>query len=111
MRALDMKALGLTVVALVYAFAGAAEAGGSSASRPHAAKRSTLEAAGSKSASPGGVRFSDPNEAPGHAWKTMSAQFSPTRAAPPVDAQGGFSLTAGRDLPDAPFTGGLKLRF
>ena len=100
-----MKASCLIAVGLVYTVAGAAEAQSLSVSRPHAAKRSTHEAAVSKSASLG------PYETSGPGWKAMSAQFSPVRTNPAVDSQTGFSLTAGRDFPDAPFTGGLKLRF
>jgi hypothetical protein len=91
--------------------AGAAEAENLSVPRTHVAKRSTAEAAVAKNAGIGGVRFSDPSMSPGHDWKAMSEQFSPTRASVPASPQGGFSLTAGRDSPDAPFTGGLKLRF
>ena len=69
------------------------------------------EAAISKNAGAGGIRFSDPSASPGPAWKAMSEQFSPSRTNPPVSPQGGFSLSAGRESPDAPFTGGLKLRF
>ncbi len=106
-----MKALCLIAVGLVCLVAGAAEAESLSVSRPHAAKRSTHEAALPRTASIGGHRSSDPNVSAGPAWKAMSEQFSPDRKNPPVGPQGGFSLTAGRDSPDAPFTGGLKLRF
>ena len=111
MRALDMRALCLIGVGLVCSVASVAEAESPSAPRPHAAKKSTLVASVSKSASVGGNGFSDRYESTGNAWKAMSAQFSPVHTDPPVVPQGGFSLTAGRDSPDAPFTGGLKLRF
>jgi hypothetical protein len=104
-----MKPLCLTVVGLVCTIAATADAESLSAARPHAAKKSTLEA--SKSASFVGIGFSDPYGSPVHVRKTMIAQFPPIRTGPPAEPQGGFSLTAGRDAPDAPFTGGFKLRF
>ncbi len=106
-----MKALCLSVIGLVYAIAGAAEAETVSGARPHAAKKLTLEAGVPKSASLGGNGLSDPYGSPVPATKTMIARFSAIRPNPPVDPKGGFSLSVGRDSPDAPFTGGLKLRF
>ena len=104
-----MKPLCLTVVGLVCTLAATADAESLSPARPHAWKKSTLEA--SRSAGLGGTRFSDPYGSPVQVRKTMLAQFPPTRTEPPIEPQGGFSFTAGRDAPDAPFTGGLKLRF
>jgi hypothetical protein len=111
-----MKRLRLTMVVLVCAVAGTASAESLSVpraklARPHAAKTKALEAAPSKSASLGGISFSDPYAPPVGVPKTKIAPFPAIRTDPSVDPQGGFSLTAGRDSPDAPFTGGLKFRF
>jgi hypothetical protein len=70
-----------------------------------------IETAASKSAGLDGIRFSDPYAPPVGAQKTTVARFPPVRTDSPVSPQGGFSLTAGRDSPDAPFTGGFKFRF
>ncbi len=109
-----MRRLCLVVIGLVYAVAATAEAQTLSVARlkparPHAAK--TTGAAVSKSAGLDGISFSDPYAPPVGAQKTLIARFPAIRTDPPVEPQGGISLTAGRDSPDAPFTGGLKLRF
>jgi hypothetical protein len=116
MRALDVKHLCLIAAGLVYAVAGTAEAQSLSAAqsrsaRPHAAKTTTLKAAAMKSVGLGDIQFSDPYAPPVGVKKTTIARFPAIPTDPPVDHQGGFSLTAGRDSPDAPFTGGLKFRF
>ena len=103
-----MKALFLTVVGLVFLVAGTAGAESLSAARPHAAKRPTIDA---KSASSANMRLSALYGTPASLRKAAIAQFAPVRTDPPVEPQGGFSFTAGREAPDAPFTGGLKLRF
>ncbi len=109
-RALDMTRLCLIVVGLVYAVTGMAEEPGRSVARSHAIKRVTREVHVSKSASNGGISFSDPYGPPVGAPKTVIAQFPPMRTDPTVD-QGGLSFSAGRESPDAPFTGGIKFRF
>jgi hypothetical protein len=116
MRTLDVKRFCLIVVGLACAVAGTAEAESPSVAqwkpaRPHAAKTTTLKAAATKSGSLGDIQFSDPYAPPVGAGKTTIAQFPAIRTDPPVAPQGGLSLTAGRDSPDAPFTGGLKFRF
>ena len=59
-----------------------------------------------------GVNFSDPYAPPVRAQKAAVTRFPTLPTEAPADPQGtGFSLTAGRDSPDAPFTGGLKFRF
>jgi hypothetical protein len=116
MRTLDVKRLCLIVVGLVYAVAGTAEAEGPSVApskpaRPHAAKTTTFKAAATKSEGLGDIQFSDPYAPPVGVQKTTIARFPAIPTAPPVAPQGGMSFTAGRDSPDAPFTGGLKFRF
>jgi hypothetical protein len=117
MRTLDVKRLCLIVVGLAYAVAGTAEGQSlsvaqSKPARPHAAKTTTLKAAATKSEGLGDIQFSDPYAPPVGVEKTTIARFPaiPTDP-PPVAPQGGMSFTAGRDSPDAPFTGGLKFRF
>jgi hypothetical protein len=58
-----------------------------------------------------GVNFSDPYAPPVGAGKTTAARFPALPIDHPVEPQGGLSLTAGRDAPNEPMTGGLKLRF
>jgi hypothetical protein len=108
-----MKRLCVTVVGLICAAVGTAEAEDSSKPvRHHTAKATTVQAPVSKIDGLGDIRFSDPYAPPVGAHKVTAAQFpaiqSEGHAAP---QNGGFSLTAGRDSPDAPFTGGLKFRF
>ena len=103
------------MVALIYAVAGTAEAEDASVPQsrptpPHEAKTTTLKA-GAKSWGLGDIQFSDPYAPPVGAGKTTIARFPTVPSEPPVAPQGGMSLTAGRDSPDAPFTGGLKFRF
>ena len=57
------------------------------------------------------VNFSDPYAPPVGTQKAAIARFPTVPTEVPVDPQGSFSLTAGRDSPDAPFTGGVKFRF
>jgi hypothetical protein len=116
MRTLDVKHLCLIVVGVVYVLAGTAEAEGPSVAqskpaRPHAAKTTTFKAAATKSEGLGDIQFSDPYAPPVGVQKTTIARFPTIPTAPPVAPQGGMSFTAGRDSPDAPFTGGLKFRF
>ncbi len=108
-----MKRLCLTMVGVVCAAAGTAEAESLSVkpARPHAAKTATVEAPASKSANLDGISFSDPYAPPVGVRKMTIPQFPAITTNTPVQAQGGLSFTAGRDAPDAPFTGGLKLRF
>ncbi|MBV9290072.1 MAG: hypothetical protein JO288_20045 [Hyphomicrobiales bacterium] len=79
--------------------------------KPHAAKTKPVKAAAIKAAGPGDIPFSDPYAPPVGSGKAKGAEFqTPERARPRVP-EGGFSFTAGRESPDAPFTGGLKFRF
>ena len=116
MRTLDVKRFCLIAVGLVYAAAGTAEAQSlsvaqSKPARPHAPKTTTFKAAATKSEGIGDIPFSDPYAPPVGVRKTTIARFPAIPTAPPVAPQGGVSFTAGRDSPDAPFTGGLKFRF
>ena len=77
--------------------------------RPHVAK--TIKELASKSASLSGVTFSDPYAPPVGLGKVKGGQFPMPEREEPVTPQGGFSITAGRESPDAPFTGGIKLRY
>jgi hypothetical protein len=79
---------------------------------PHAVKATTVKIAASNSGGLAGVGFSDPYAPPVGAQKPTVVKFPAPPTDSPANAQGGgFSLTAGRDAPDAPFTGGLKFRF
>jgi hypothetical protein len=106
----------VTIVGLICAVVGTAEAESlsvaqSKTARPHVVKTTKLKVADSKSASLGDIHFSDPYAPPVGVQKTAIAPFLPIRADRPIEPQGGISLTAGRETPDAPFTGGLKFRF
>ena len=57
------------------------------------------------------MNFSDPYAPPVGTQKAAIARFPTVPTEVPVDPQGSFSLTAGRNSPDAPFTGGVKFRF
>jgi hypothetical protein len=78
--------------------------------RLHAPKTATAQAA-ANSDTLTGISFSDPYAPPVGVRKTDVARFPAVRSSAPVEPKGGFSLTAGKDSPDAPFTGGLKIRF
>lgn len=106
-----MKAFCWSVVGLVSLLAGIAEAESLPLAGAHASKRSTHAIGLSKSPGANGVRFSDPYGSPVRVPDSMIARFTPMRSSPPVEPQGGISINAGRESPDAPFTGGLKLRF
>ena len=110
-KALHMKRL-CVLVSVVCVVAGTAGAQTLSAPRPkavraHAAKTPTVAAA---SNSDSDIRFSDPYAPPVGVRKLAITRFPTPESNSPAD-QGGMSFTAGRDSPDAPFTGGLKLRF
>jgi hypothetical protein len=82
-----------------------------SSAKPYAAKAKRVKPAALKAERLGDISFSDPYAAPVGSGKVKGAEFPATERAPPADPQDGFSFTAGRDAPDAPFTGGLKFRF
>jgi hypothetical protein len=76
-----------------------------------AAKAKTVNPASLKSASLGQIPFSDPYTPLVGSGKGKSADFSLPERTLPAEPQGGFSLHAGKDAPDAPMRGGLMFRF
>ncbi len=116
-RALHMTRLCIAVVGFICACVGTTQAQSLSAPqsrllRHHTAKATTVQAVASNSDSLGDIRFSDPYAPPVGAHKATTAQFPAVQPEAHSAAQGGgFSLTAGRDSPDAPFTGGFQFRF
>jgi hypothetical protein len=58
-----------------------------------------------------GIKFSDPYAPPVGTRKAAIVRFPARLRDEPVQPQGGVSITAGRDAPDEPMTGGLKLSF
>ena len=112
-----MTRLCIAVIGLTCASVGTVAAQSSSVAqsklvRPHAAKAKTVQTAASNSDSLGDIRFSDPYAPPVGAHTGTASQFPAIQSEGHAAAQnGGFSLTAGRESPDAPFTGGLKFRF
>ena len=79
--------------------------------RAHAIKATTAKVTASNTGL-SSVGFSDPYAPPVGAQKATNPRFPTLQTRAPADPQGGgFSLTAGRDSPDAPFTGGFKFRF
>jgi hypothetical protein len=109
-----MKRLCLVGVGLLCSVAAAkAEDPGVPHSKPvraHAVKATTVKVVDSNGGL-AGVGISDPYAPPVGAQKAVAVRFPALPTEAPVEPQGGFSLTAGRDSPDAPFTGGLKFRF
>ena len=57
------------------------------------------------------VNFSNPYAPPVGTGKAAAARFPAMLTDEPVEPQGGMSFTAGRNAPDEPMTGGLKLSF
>ena len=57
------------------------------------------------------IKFSDPYAPPLGTKKAAIVRFPVRPTDEPVQPQGGVSFTAGRDAPDEPMTGGLKLTF
>jgi hypothetical protein len=80
-------------------------------SAPHRAKAKSAKPTPLKSASLGEIPFSDPYAPPIGSGKVKSAGFPLPERTLPVEPQGGFSLHAGKDAPDAPMRGGLMFRF
>ena len=58
-----------------------------------------------------GIKFSNPYAPPIGTKKAAIVRFPARLRDEPVQPQGGVSITAGRDAPDEPMTGGLKLSF
>jgi len=98
------------VLALAQAWAKAPLAEQNSA-KAHGAKVKTVKSAALRATSLGHISFSDPYAPPAGSEKVKAEDFPVPERTLPADAEGGFSLTAGRDAPGAPMTGGLKFRF
>ena len=58
-----------------------------------------------------GIKFSDPYAPPVGTGKAAIVRFPARPTDEPAQPRGGVSFTAGRDAPDEPMTGGLKLSF
>ena len=79
--------------------------------QPHRLKAKTVKPTPLKSASLGHIPFADPYAPPLGSGKGKVTEFSLPERSLPTEPQGGFTLKAGRDSPDAPMTGGLMFRF
>ena len=77
--------------------------------KPHQTRAKMVKSVAA--ASLGDIPFSDPYAPPVGSGKVKSAEFPLPERTLPAAAQGGFSIRAGREAPDAPMTGGLKFRF
>ncbi|RBP12187.1 hypothetical protein DFR50_11416 [Roseiarcus fermentans] len=77
--------------------------------KPHATRAKTAGAP--RPAGLAAISFSDPYGSPVGVSKGKGAGFPPSETTVPVQPQGGFTIKAGRDSPDAPMTGGLMFRF
>jgi hypothetical protein len=87
-----------------------------SAPKPHEAKAAGSKPLSSKTASLGDmslgdIRFSNPYAPPVGAPRVKNVGLPEPERHVPTDPQGGFTIKAGRDSPDAPMTGGLMFRF
>jgi hypothetical protein len=76
---------------------------------PHEAKAAKPTAP--SFASLGDIGFTDPYAAPVHPNKLKNSGFLRSVDAPAADPKGGFSVSVGKDSPNEPMSGGLKLRF
>jgi hypothetical protein len=99
------------VLAITQAWADEVSSVPQNSAKPHHTRAKIVKSAALRAASFGDISFSDPYAPPVGSGKLKSAEFPAPERAPPVDPQGGFSITAGRDAPGAPMTGGLKFRF
>jgi hypothetical protein len=78
---------------------------------PRRARAKIVKSVDLKATRLGDVPFSDPYAAPVGSGKAKGASFQLPDRALPTEPQGGFTIKAGRDSPDAPMTGGLMFRF
>jgi hypothetical protein len=85
--------------------------------KPHRMKAKVAKPDAWRAASLGDIPFSDPYAPPVGSGKRIGSGkakgtefLAPVRALP-SEPQGGFTIRAGRDSPDAPMTGGLMFRF
>jgi hypothetical protein len=109
-RALHMNRLCLVGLGLLCSVA-TTKAESAKPARAHPVKAMTAKVVASNRGGLAGVNFSNPYAPPVGTQKAAIARFPTVPTEALVDPQGGFSLTAGRDSPDAPFTGGVKFRF
>jgi hypothetical protein len=91
--------------------------------KPHRMKAKVDKPDSWRSASLGDIPFSDPYAPPvgsgkrngsgkgNGSSKGKGAEFPVPERTLPAEPQGGFTIKAGRDSPDAPMTGGLMFRF
>ena len=108
-----MNRLYLVVVGVVCTVA-VADAQSLSVESRHArthAKVANVANSASQSRGLGGIKFSNPYAPPVGAGKTAIAPFPAMLTDDPVEPKGDISFMAGRDSPDEPMTGGVKLRF
>jgi hypothetical protein len=108
-----VKRLYLVVLGVVCTVAGADAQ--SLSAQPKSARAhvnvATVAGSSSSNGSLGGVKFSDPYAPPVGTGKRAIARFPAMPTDGAVEPQGRVSFTAGRDSPDEPLTGGLKLSF
>jgi hypothetical protein len=100
----------LSVVVVICAVA-AAEAQNLSVQARQAVRVAKVSDSASRSGGLSGIKFSDPYAPPIGTGKAAIVRFPARPRDEPVQPQGGVSFTAGRDAPDEPMTGGLRLSF
>ena len=79
--------------------------------KPHQPKATSAKSALAKTASLGLLPISDPYAPPVGSARVKNVGLPQPEREVPSDPQGGFTIRAGRDSPDAPMTGGLMFRF
>ncbi len=99
------------IIAVTHAWAQEPSSVPPNSGKPHAARAKAVKSAAMNAASFGDISFSDPYAPPVGSRRLKSSEFPEPERASPVYPQGGFSLSAGRDFPNGPMTGGLKFRF
>jgi hypothetical protein len=109
-----MNRLCLTMVGLGCAVASTqvqAETSSASPTKPVRAHPTKIASAAVSRPDRNEIHFSDPYAPPIGSHKLSMAQFPPPRDVPADPPQGSLTIGVGRDSPDAPFTGGFKLKF
>jgi len=99
------------LVAVTQVLANGATSAQQNPADPHRAKVKAVKSVDLKAARLGDIPFSDPYAAPVGSGKAKGASFQLPDRTLPAEPQGGFTIRAGRDSPDAPMTGGLMFRF
>jgi hypothetical protein len=100
----------LSVVGVIFTVA-VADAQNLSVQPKQAVKLAPVAGSASRKGGLSGIKFSDPYAPPVGTRKAAIVRFPARLRDEPVQPQGGVSITAGRDAPDEPMTGGLKLSF